>query len=341
MEVVMKRLVGFVMVTFTLMACGTIPTTDTGGFSDSTPVLTEIEHLPDVLNPQAVLPNTNGFIYYIRRGPHPDYGEQSSIVSVDQTNDKELTLQTGDFAQEIQSVAGNATGSIYVYSVGGRIELVERGVQNSSIAAETNVEHTNVSMSANGKMLAWQKTVGGVSSIVYGRYTDPKLPGDTLVRKTIAYPTPVRQPSLSGNGNWLTYVHDRPNGLDQIWLYDISNNVYRAIYSRVGTLEHPSVTNDGNKIVFLATNGLEKRIYLIDVSKKTLQQLAYSAKNLVHPFITSDGKYITYGYSSQPPTTNPKGVTVYAKEIASGQLAVVRYATTSILQKEMTWQIPY
>jgi WD40-like Beta Propeller Repeat len=372
----MKKLAWVVILLLILVACGKTPASSD---SDNNPIFTDrdidnaissiatqVEVIPATnvteslvmpsegqalpsLNPntgslgtQAVLPNTKGFIFYIRHDPALVYPWR--IQRVSQETGVIETLYGG--AREIQSVASSADGTIFVASMKVDSDYFDvlhfdrNASRITTITNETNTNHTDVSMSADSLVFSWQKTFNGVSSIIFRIYTNADIYSGTFTEKMLSYPIPARQPSLSGNGKFLTYIHDRPGGKDQIWRYDLANNVYTAIFSSASTLEHPSITNDGSKMMFLASDSLARRIYIFNLSNNTLQQSAYSTKTIEHPFMTSDGKYMTYGYSSQVPSANPTAMTVYVKEIATGQVAVVRYASSSVSQKGMTWQIP-
>ena len=199
------------------------------------------------------------------------------------------------------------------------------------------VDDTNVSLSANGNIVTWQTSISGISSIIFRTYSS----ANTFTQQKLAYPTPAREPSISANGRFITYVHDRANGLDQLWKYDLFNDVYTAIYSTPDTqavITHPSITDDGNRIMFLLKYPTNQDIQYIDLATNQRRSAVYSTRTLEHPFITADGKYLTYGYSGQLPSNPPTSMTVYAREVATGQLAVVRYAPSTVRQLGMSWQ---
>jgi hypothetical protein len=368
---VMKRLVGLVVCVLLLAACSNSPTANVSGvpveegiFSDADinnavpnlaprvdeifPAtveeelpLTEGTALPNVnpgissgspLEAQAVLPNTGGFIFYIRHDPA--LAKPWSILRVDQTTGNTTIMYSG--VQEIQSVAGSIDGDVFVASIANRIErfdLVNQVV--STLAADTNVKYTDVSISRDSLVVAWQESINNTSSATLRMYADQNVVNATFTQSRLSSPTPIRQPSLSGNGRFLTYIHDRPNGLDQIWRYDRVKKINKAIHSRELKLSDPSITDDGNKIMFSIA---DSEIYVIDVTTLKYQLAVYTTDTVVHPFITADGKYMTFGYTLQKPSDTPKGVTVYAKNLTSGQLAAVQYAPASVRQFGMSWQ---
>jgi hypothetical protein len=291
---------------------------------------------------QAVLPNTSGYVYYFRHEsgqPNPWIIERAN-----QTSESNTYIYTGQ--REIQAVGGGLDGTSVVISMrettspNSDFEIYRLNIGSNTVQRLTNnsVDDIDVSLSADGKTVTWQTLVSGVPSILFRVYSTPT----TFIQRKLAYPNPAREPSISGNGRFITFVHDRPNGLDQLWKYDIINRVYTAIYSTPDisvTLKAPSITDDGNRVMFLVLYPGNQDIQYIDLTTNKRLSAVYSTRTLEHPFITADGKYLTYGYSGQVPSVNPKDFTVYAKEIATGQLAAVRYAATGITQRGMSWQI--
>jgi hypothetical protein len=295
------------------------------------------------LNTQAVLPAVDGFIYYIRH--EPGIANPWSVERVNQANDLKSTVYAGQ--REIQSLGGSLDGNTVVLSMRESMsttsdyELYRLNVSTKVVQRLTNdsVDNINVSMSANGVIVVWQQPEAGVLSIFFRSYD--RLSGGVfseISQKRLAYPTPSREPSVSSNGKYLVYVHDRPTGQDQLWRYDIQTNEYKAIYTHPTILEHPSVTDDGNRIMFLVTDLSSQDIQYIDLITNKRLSAVYTTRTLEHPSITADGNFLTYGYSSQPRTSPATGMTVYTKNIATGQLAAVRYATSSVFQKGMSWQ---
>ncbi len=287
---------------------------------------------------QAILPNTGGFLYVIRF-------ENSNWI-VDRYNQASGSLSTMyGGKREVQSIGGSGDGKTIVVSMRestsltSDFEIYRFNLDIGTVQRLSNnaVDDTNVSLSADAKTVVWQTSVSGVSSILFRVYSA----SSTFTQKKLAYPTPAREPSLSGDGKFITYIHDRTNGLDQLWKYDLSNNVYTAIYSTPdasAVLKHPSISNDGNRIMYLMIYPTNQDIQYIDLVANTRLSAGYSTSTLEHPFITADGKYLTYGYSGQIPSTNPSDFTVYVKEIATGQVAAVRYPDPGVKQFGMTWQ---
>lgn len=117
-------------------------------------------------------------------------------------------------------------------------------------------------------------------------------------------------------------------------------NSYLAILSGVTAsviLEHPSISNDGNKILWLQNVSGSLAIRLRNVSAGTSQTVVTSSKVLEHPSITADGDFATYGYSATAPASV---ITVYTMNLATAQKTVVRSmpASPSVLQLGMVWQ---
>jgi FG-GAP repeat/WD40-like Beta Propeller Repeat len=307
---------------------------------------TEGEPLPNVnpgssnaLTAQAAFPNTSGYIYYIQyyaSGADPWY-----IRREDQGSNKyDDPLYIGK--REIQSLAGSGDGKSVVVSMRESASassdfeiylLITRAFGVGFAVLQLtydSVDNTDVSMSSDSSVITWQAPVNGVPAIFFRVETG----ASTFTQKQLSSPLPSRQPSISSNGKFITYIHDRPDGYDQIWRYDIQNNINKAIHSRDLKLSDPSITDDGNKIMFTIS---DTRAYIFDATTLQYQLAIYTTKTIVHPFITADGKYVTYGYSPQVPSANTTDITVYAKALSTGQLAVIEYPGGTTKQFGMTW----
>jgi FG-GAP repeat/WD40-like Beta Propeller Repeat len=306
---------------------------------------TDIEPLPEAdsnFTAQNILPGANGFVYYIRY--QAGITNPWSVQRANQASDVVTTIYSGQ--REIQSVGGSLDGNLVVLSMkqmtvaSSDFEIYRLNVSTQSVQQLTNdtIDNTNVSSSSNSLVTAWQQPVNGIAKVVLRTYSTPTA--STFTEKILSFTTDIRQPSLSGNGNYLTFVRDRVDGLDQVFRYDVVANTYLAIFSGGTTstlLEHPSISNDGNKVLWLQNVSGTLVIRLRNVSAGTSQTVVTSSKTLEHPSITADGDFATYGYSATIPASV---ITVYTINLTNAQKTVVRsmLPSPSILQLGMVWQ---
>ena len=294
------------------------------------------------LSTQAGLPNVKGILYYIQNDPSQT--DPWNMLALNPASGIESKYYAGN--REIQAVGGSEDGNTFVLSmretssVTSDFEVYKFILSEGIVLKLTNnsVNDINVSLSADGKVVTWQTLVSSVSSVIFRTYSS----NTAFAQKKISTPASAREPSISGNGKFITYVHDRPDGKDQLWKYSLGNNTYTAIYSTPDTqaiITHPSITDDGNRLMFLVKYPTNQDIQYIDLTTNQRRSAVYSTRTLEHPFITADGKYLTYGYSGQLPSTNPKDFSVYVKEIATGQLAGVSYPYPNVKQFGMSWQL--
>jgi WD40-like Beta Propeller Repeat len=291
---------------------------------------------------QAGLPNAKGIVYYIQNDPSRT--DPWQMLVLDPASGGESTYYAGN--REIQAVGGSEDGNIFVLSMRettsatSDFEIYKFILSEGIVLKLTNnsVNDINVSLSADGKVVTWQTSISSVSSVIFRTYSS----NTAFTQKKILTPASTREPSLSGNGKFITYIYDRPDGKDQLWKYNLGNNIYTAIYSTPDTtafMTHPTITDDGNRIMFLVKYPTNQDIQYIDLTTNQRRSAVYSTRTLEHPFITADGKYLTYGYSGQLPSTNPGDFSVYIKEIATGQLAGVSYPYPNVKQFGMSWQL--
>jgi FG-GAP repeat len=300
----------------------------------------ELPELPDSageLGAQAVLPNASGFVYYIRY--QAGISNPWSVQRANQSTDVVTTIYSGQ--REIQSIGGSSDGNTIVLSMrqsttaGSDFEIYRLTVssQTTEQLTDDTVDNTNVTMTANAVGIAWQQPINKRSAIVFRA---------GITTRTISLAEPIRQPSLSGNGNWLVFTRKRTNGLDQVIRYKLTDNTYVGVFSAATTttiLDHPSISNTGDKIMWLQSVPGAQFIRLRNLTSNTSQTVVSSTSTLEHPSMTADGNFATYGYS---PSILPSIITVYMINFTTAQKTIVRSmpASPSVLQLGMVWQQP-
>jgi hypothetical protein len=251
------------------------------------------------LNPQAVLPNTSGFVYYLKFNPNPIKGPALySIYRHDQQSDALVLVYSGNRA--IQTVAGSADGKIIVVSMKETTPAIsdyeifliafdEFG--NPGVIQFTNdtLDNINVSVSRNFSRFAYEEPVFGVATVKVVRHKGSFQFSTTVLSSSSEA---QRQPSLSGDGRQLVLVRDLANGTDRVLTYDIALNRYVSVVTSSNSLEYPSLSDNGLKVAWLE-NSTSDQIFLKNLITATSQSVV-SGSSLNHPHLTADGKFITY-----------------------------------------------
>jgi Tol biopolymer transport system component len=264
---------------------------------------TEIEALPDNeangdFETTAVLPGVEGFVYFIEHDP--SLANPWRVFRFDQGANTRTAIYSGK--RELQAVGGSSDGTIILLSMRQtvdsasdfeifRFQVTPKIVQQLT---DNAVDDTHVSLSASGLVAAWQSPNGsGVSTLNLHSYPDVTSSTGTLL--TLSNAQPQVQPSLSGNGNFLVFIRELADGKDRVMRYDVAANAYLTIVTTAVSLEHPSVSDDGNKILWLQHNANGDAARLKNLMGATVQTVVNNANGIEHPFLTSNGIYLTYG----------------------------------------------
>lgn len=105
------------------------------------------------------------------------------------------------------------------------------------------------------------------------------------------------QPSLSGNGRYLTWVSNR-NGRHQVLLYDLSQEQFVPLpgFNPENTLtESPSLSRTGRYLVYLVSRQGHPQIALYDRIAEETEVLTDSYPHWVrNPDISLNGRYIVF-----------------------------------------------
>ncbi len=304
------------------------------------PTATELPPLADTtsdLSPQVVLPNTDGFVFYIQHTP----GTTSSwrIIRHNQATDARTTILTT--AREIQSVAGSLDGNIIMVSMRQttttpndfeifRINLSAAVTQR--LTTDT-VDNTNVGVSSNGLRVVWQHLVSGLETVFLRTY------GSTT---TISAFTEVAlsslssqvQPSISGNGKYIALI--RQGAIKTIQRFDIQTSSYLqvALTGRFQSFQHPSLSDDGNKLAWLFRDefgALFAKFWTLP--DNTVQDVLTGLDgDFDHPYITSDGKFLSYSLKQD------NTFKVHVKNLGTGIIRRISNPTAPISHFGSMWQ---
>ena len=99
-------------------------------------------------------------------------------------------------------------------------------------------------------------------------------------------------------------------------------------------LEHPSISNDGNKVLWLQHETSNHLARLKNISANTVQTVVSAAAGYKYPFLTGDGLFTTYGLKSN---------TVWAVFTKDLTTAAVQQGTSPASPKNhtgMVWMQP-
>jgi FG-GAP repeat len=286
------------------------------------------------LSTQAVLPNTSGFVYYLRREGNASSGYIYTILRHDQQSDVITPLYIGD--KQIQSVAGSRDGSVVVVSMLKKLKdntshydiylFLVSNPASPTVLQLTNdsVDNINVSMSNDIRRIVYQESVAGVTSVILR-----KINGFISYDRTVLSNTqPQRQPSISGDGRHIALVRDLANGNDAVLSYDIALNRYTAVATSPALLQHPSLSNNGLKVLWLESGGTNNQVFIKNLITATVQGVA-SGSSLSHPHLTADGNFIVY----------KSGLSIITKDLRTAQVQTIASDfSTSISVYEPTWQ---
>jgi hypothetical protein len=245
----------------------------------------------NVLDPQAVLPDTRGYVVYIRH----DGTSTWQIFRHDQALNLKVKVFQGTTA--IDSVAINGTGNILVASIfnsaSNSFDLYRFRLDTLTIEQLTNtaLQETNISQSQDGNTLVWQSQRQNLETIFYRRYD-----GASFTQHYLLNANAQVQPSVTGDGHSLVLVEELPNARDRLRVYDLGSQVYTNAVVHTHSLEHPSLSNDKTKLMYLQhLNDGRNLIRIKNLIDGTIATERSSLLDIEHPHLTPDGAYVTFG----------------------------------------------
>jgi hypothetical protein len=154
---------------------------------------------------------------------------------------------------------------------------------------DTPNDEQDVSISADASMIVWQGMSSGRATIFLREYINT-----TFTQSFLNVTSPQIQPSISGDSHFIALVRQiTSTNSYRILTFRRSDNVYTTIASSTTLLEHPSVSDDGNKVVWLQ-NGITDAIRIKNVIENTITNIVSSTAGLSHPFLTATGKHLSY-----------------------------------------------
>lgn len=255
--------------------------------------------------------STGGFLVYVEQK-----GKEYRIRLAQLDDDSELGKR-GDRViykgkKAVQSVAVTGDGSLIAFvapGYGGKNDIYLLDLHDRTVSSTvTAANEFDVSMSLDGRYLAWQSESRNGNSIVWfdmeygGVAIDP-----TVFEAMFGLPLTFVQPSLSGDGlsiamvetsgNISTLIGYPPLPAVAIMSFDVTPGGMATLGMSVeylGNVSNPSVSYDANGALFLEEfDGLHYVIH-IDRGAGALRGLLIAEVD--HPHLTADGEYYTFSF---------------------------------------------
>lgn len=290
-----------------------------------------------------MLPNASGVVFYIGRSQIiSDFPYR--IYRHDQQSDQRASIYS-DFRQ-IQSVAGSMDGDPITSR--GSVVVSMRETTNPRSDLEIflitfdefgrpaifqltfdSFDNTNVSVSGDRSRIVYNQPSSGKDTVVLRTRTGFASYNSVILSAT----HPQRHASISINGQYITFVRDWSDGIDHIMKYTIATNSYLWVATSRAISEYPSISSDGQKVMWLehGQNGYRDAVRLKNLTTGTTQ-IVLRETFTAHPFMTADGRFMTY----------QEGRNIMTKDLITGQVqALTQSLTLLITYYSPTWQLFY
>jgi uncharacterized delta-60 repeat protein len=287
------------------------------------------------LSAQAVLSGARGFVVYIWNDP-ADTIQPWRIYRHNEVTDANTLVYGG--LREISSVAVTGNGNTLVVSMRetttgtSDFEVYQIVVSPQTVTQLTSNtgSESNVSMSGSAGFYAWEddSTTAGVRNVLLRNNT---VSPTTTIR--LSATINQTQPSISNDGRFITMMRrDSTNNNYLIMLYNRAANTYTTARSVPDVMEHPSVSNNAEKIAWLQKTGMNNLIFVRDIAANTNTQVLSTTDQLNHPHLSADGLTLTF---AQQVT----GIfNVYTRNLTTN--LQVKAVTSTVNNTAPYWQFP-
>ncbi len=282
------------------------------------------------LGTQTVLLNAIGWIVYIKRDPTA--ANLWKVYLHNQKSDRKRLVYKGQRA--IDSVAVDASGDNFVLAMRQRanntsdfeIYRYKRSTNNLTRITSNTIPDTNVSLSADNKIVVWEGEDNGRRAIKIRDYQNNNFTQKTLSRRGRNY----IQPSVSGDGDFVAFIHKISASDRRVMLYDRNAVSNTQLNSTERVRSHPSPSDEGKEVAWLQNSS---HIVLRDLQANTSTRVVRSGTKLGHPHIASDGNSLTY--TKENANGNAE---VYAKNLTTKQVVRTAGATGAVNNYAPFWQ---
>lgn len=245
------------------------------------------------LAPQVVVSGAQGSVCYVRNNP----GVDQRIYVHDQVADTKTLVLLGSASQPIESVACSPDGQtivfarpqatapfdyeIYRYTIGGTVtQLTSDPVQNY-----------DVSMDRTGKKIAWVNVVAGKHIIKMRTYTT----STAFTTLTLTSTFSQEDPSMSGDGDYLTFVRRRPGVTDLIMVYNVVPNNLTTWFAANNEISDPSIADGAAKVAWRQVAPAFTKISTRTSPAGSVTTAVGNVNGIQHPHLAANGDYVTYG----------------------------------------------
>lgn len=303
------------------------------------------------LSAQAVLPNVSGAVYYLSSqfvlSSQCPNNKLYKVYRHDQHTDKVAKLL--ETCREIQSVAGgldNIDGQNnsvvismhqWVTPPSGvkndfeifLITFSDVGTPGIFQLTSDDVDNIHVSITANRSRIVYEEPFNSKATVIIRKLQGLPASYNKLI---LGNTFPQAQPALSTDGQFLVLLRKPVGGSQSIQRYTLATNSYLTVAGGVditNDFEYPSVSADGQKVLFLNRNGATQS-QLIRLKNLTtgITQTVASGVSIRHPFLAADGRFMAYEESSK----------IKTKDLLTGQVQALTNGLGLIFYGSPMWQ---
>ncbi len=277
------------------------------------------------LSTQLVLPNTFGFVYYIK---FANDSEPWELWCINQATDSRTRIYKGN--RKIDSVAGNSSCTIVVFSMflqSRNSHEIYRLVVGDHLSRLTNnnADDIDVSQNAGSNIVVWARVKNGKSTIRYRTYSDL----NTFVETALTHSNSQVQPSIDGDGKNIALI--RVSSKMIVALYNIDTQIYTIVYARSKDLENPS---SGKDQVAWLQNGSPDKVKVKNLTTGNIKTVLTNNFEIEHPHLANNALWLTYGIIVNG------SFDVFVKNITTGVSVQGVFATAPREHFGMFWQLP-
>jgi len=298
----------------------------------------------DGVSASATLPGAVGLVAFVRHAPQLS-ANPWQVGVVDQVTDTTTWVYGG--RREIQSVAVSENGNTLLLAMRRTVDSasdfeVYRVTLDAGVVerlTNTPYDESNVSLSADGEVLAWEGEDASGRRAVFTRE------GATQAHLTLALEQ--REPALSGNGRFIAMIRVLLSDNHRVVRYDRSENTYQVVAGRELpiTLSDPSVSDDGTKLVFLLyrppTVVVSERqlVRYVDTVAGTqtnvfAAQFDAGGARIAHPHLARDGDHLAYAFR-QGERWN-----IFTRRVSSGEVQRIAASPAPTSNFAPYWMMP-
>lgn len=284
------------------------------------------------LSTQAVLPNTTGYVTYIRVAS----GTWQLWFS-NQSTDQNTLVYRGNrtISSTTVNLAGNAlffTAQVTAGSSNYEVYKLTLGNNVTTKLTTTTAAEADVSVSADGLNVVWGgvNPSGGKRAVFSRTYNGSSFTQSVLgVSNGDQY-----EPTISGDGSYIALL--RQTTSTQVMRFQKSGSGYLTVATLSSSVygRTPSVSNGGLKVAWGEDNRSNEgsTVKVKTISGGSTLTAVSSSSRIRQPQLTSDGAYLTYAglYNG--------AINVFTKNLTSAQVARLTSDASPIVNTGMFWQ---